>query len=82
MKVSTRRPKLFRASPASMAVIALLLLPIAAHALAGPKRSTIATSNTGRRRRRTSTICRAGLSSTSAAIASLSSAIRRTRSIS
>ena len=34
MKLSTRRPKLFRASPSSMAVIALLLLPIAAHAQA------------------------------------------------
>jgi type IV secretory pathway VirB2 component (pilin) len=35
MKVSTRRPKLLRASPASPAVIALLFLPIAAHAQAG-----------------------------------------------
>jgi type IV secretory pathway VirB2 component (pilin) len=35
MKLSTRRPKLFRASPSSMAVIALLLLPIVAHAQAG-----------------------------------------------
>ncbi len=34
MKVSTRRPRWFRASPASMAVIACLLLPIAAHAQA------------------------------------------------
>jgi type IV secretory pathway VirB2 component (pilin) len=35
MKVSTRRPKLFRASPASTAVFTLLLiLPVAAHAQA------------------------------------------------
>src|SRR5258707_13796776 len=34
MKLSTRRPRLFRASPSSMAVIACLLLPIAAHAQA------------------------------------------------
>src|ERR1700757_4557308 len=34
MKFSTRRPKLFRASPASMAVLALLLLPVAAYAQA------------------------------------------------
>jgi type IV secretory pathway VirB2 component (pilin) len=34
MRISTRRPKLFRASPASMAVVALLFLPIAAHAQA------------------------------------------------
>ena len=32
MKLSTRRSKLFRASPALIAVFALLLLPVAAHA--------------------------------------------------
>ena len=32
MKLSTRRPKLFRASTASMTVLALLLLPVAAYA--------------------------------------------------
>ena len=34
MNVSTRQPKLFRPSPASVAVFAVLLLPAAAHAQA------------------------------------------------
>ena len=34
MKPSARRPQLFRASQASMTVLALLLLPVAAHAQA------------------------------------------------
>jgi type IV secretory pathway VirB2 component (pilin) len=34
MKLSTRRPKLFRVSPASVAVLAILLLPVAVQAQA------------------------------------------------
>jgi hypothetical protein len=34
MKLPARRPELFRASPASVVILALLFLPIAAHAQA------------------------------------------------